>query len=92
LFRNDDIYKKVKDLSLGQRVRLIFAKLVNQQNELLILDEPTNHLDIVSKESIEAALNKYHGAILIVSHDKYFLQKIGITRELTLKDGSLYSK
>jgi ATP-binding cassette subfamily F protein 3 len=80
LFIDDDVFKKVSDLSLGERVRLIFAKLLQQQHELLILDEPTNHLDIASREAIEQALQNYQGAILVVSHDRYFLQQVGITK------------
>jgi ATPase subunit of ABC transporter with duplicated ATPase domains len=87
LFKNDDVFKKVKELSLGQRVRLLFAKLMYQQNELLILDEPTNHLDIASKENIEQALQEYRGALIVVSHDKYFIDQIGITSQLVLEQG-----
>ncbi len=87
LFKNDDVFKKVKELSLGQRVRLVFAKLMYQQNELLILDEPTNHLDIASKENIEQALQEYRGAIIVVSHDMYFIDQIGITSQLFLEQG-----
>ena len=89
LFRSDEVYKQVKDLSLGQRVRLIFAKLMNQKNELLILDEPTNHLDIASKESVEQALKQYQGAMIVVSHDRYFLEKIEITSQLVLEQGRI---
>lgn len=92
LFKNDEVFKKVKELSLGQRVRLIFAKLMSQRNELLVLDEPTNHLDIVSKESIEQALKDYQGAILVISHDQYFLKEVGITTELLLENGKLVRK
>lgn len=87
LFKGNDVFKKVKDLSLGQRVRLVFAKLMSQRNELLILDEPTNHLDIVSKESVEQALRDYQGAMLVISHDRYFLNQIGTTKEMTLENG-----
>jgi ATPase subunit of ABC transporter with duplicated ATPase domains len=87
LFHGQDVFKKVSDLSLGERVRLIFSKLTNQENELLILDEPTNHLDIVSREIIENALIDYKGAIIVVSHDRYFIEKISITRTLTFHGG-----
>lgn len=60
-----------------------------QQNELLILDEPTNHLDIVSKESVELALKQYQGALVVVSHDRYFLDEIEITSQLVLKQGKI---
>lgn len=92
LFKNDEVFKRVRELSLGQRVRLVFAKLMSQQNELLVLDEPTNHLDIASRESIEKALRNYEGAILVISHDLYFLKEIGITTKLLLKGGTLVRK
>lgn len=76
LFRSDDVYKKVKDLSLGEKVRVIFLKLILQDNNLLVLDEPTNFLDINTREIIEDALLDYEGAILFVSHDRYFIQKM----------------
>ncbi len=85
LFSGQSIFKKVSSLSLGERVRLIFAKLTNQYNDLLILDEPTNHLDIQSKEVIEKALVEYQGAILVVSHDRYFIDKIRLNRFLDIK-------
>ena len=87
LFSGSDVFKKVSSLSLGERVRLIFAKLTNQQNELLVLDEPTNHLDIFSREAIEDALTDYDGAILMVSHDRYFLDKIKLNRIFELENG-----
>lgn len=87
IFRGQDVFKKVSDLSLGERVRLIFAKLTNQENELLILDEPTNHLDIISREIIENALIDYGGAIIVVSHDRYFIEKIGVTHIVTIRNG-----
>ena len=89
LFSGDAVFKKVSTLSLGERVRLMFAKLTHQKNELLILDEPTNHLDVTSREVIEAALADYEGAILAVSHDRYFIDKLGFTRTLTLEQGVL---
>jgi ATPase subunit of ABC transporter with duplicated ATPase domains len=87
IFHGQDVFKKVSDLSHGEKVRLIFAKLTNQENQLLILDEPTNHLDIVSREIIENALINYNGAIIVVSHDRYFIEKISITRTLNVKGG-----
>jgi ATP-binding cassette subfamily F protein 3 len=89
LFTGTDVFKKVSSLSMGERVRLIFAKLTNQTHELLILDEPTNHLDIPSREVIEEALLGFQGAILAVSHDRYFVEKIGFDRELHLERGVL---
>jgi len=84
LFTGNSIDKKVADLSTGERVRLIFAKLTCQKNELLILDEPTNHLDIISREIIEKSLNDYKGALLMVSHDRYFIEKASVTKTLQL--------
>ena len=89
LFKGQDVFKKVSDLSLGERVRLIFAKLTNQENEFLILDEPTNHLDITSREIIENALIDYKGAMLAVSHDRYFIEKIGFERVLSIVNGAI---
>ena len=76
LFRRDDVYKKIGDLSFGERVRVAFLKLMLEENHLLILDEPTNFLDIPTREIIEEALLDYEGAILLVSHDRYFVDKI----------------
>lgn len=89
LFSDQSVFRKVGFLSSGERVRLIFAKLTHQENQLLVLDEPTNHLDIQSREVIEDALLEYQGAILAVSHDRYFIDKIGFQRALNLKDGRL---
>ena len=89
LFSGQDVFKKVSQLSFGERVRLIFAKLTNQENQLLILDEPTNHLDIPSREVIEEALLAYKGAIVVVSHDRHFLNQISIDRVLTISNGNI---
>jgi len=84
LFSGDSIGKKIRNLSYGERVRLQLAILLQQENQLLILDEPTNHLDITSREIIESALQEYEGALLVVSHDEYFLKSIGIDAEIRL--------
>lgn len=76
LFTEDDVFKQIKDLSLGEKVRVIFLKLILGNYNLLILDEPTNFLDISSREKIEEVLLDYEGAILFVSHDRYFIQKL----------------
>ncbi len=89
LFPGNSVFKKVGDLSMGERVRLAFAKLTHQNNTFLILDEPTNHLDIPSREVVESALREYEGAFIVVSHDRYFVDAIGITRELRIENRSV---
>lgn len=76
-------------LSPGQRARLSFAVFAQKQYDLLILDEPTNHLDIRSKEVIEGALREYKGAMLLISHDRYFIEQVGIERAITIEKGKL---
>ena len=83
LFTGDDVFKKISDLSGGERGRVSLAKLMLSEANFLILDEPTNHLDITSKEILEDALNHYTGTVLYVSHDRYFINKTA-TRILEL--------
>lgn len=83
LFTDDDVYKRIGDLSGGERGRVSLAKLMLSNANFLILDEPTNHLDITSKEILESALNAYTGTILYVSHDRYFINRTA-TRILEL--------
>lgn len=88
LFTGDDVYKRVKDLSGGERGRVSLAKLMLSEANFLILDEPTNHLDITSKEILEEALNNYTGTVLYVSHDRYFINRTA-TRILDLTNQTM---
>ena len=83
LFTGDDVFKRIGDLSGGERGRVSLAKLMLSRANFLILDEPTNHLDITSKEILEKALNDYTGTLLYVSHDRYFINQTA-TRILEL--------
>ena len=83
LFTGDEVFKRICDLSGGERGRVSLAKLMLSEANFLILDEPTNHLDITSKEILEQALNRYTGTVFFVSHDRYFINKAA-TRILNL--------
>lgn len=76
LFIRDDVFKKIKSLSGGEKSRLRLASLIFDKVNLMILDEPTNHLDIDSREVLEDTLDDYNGTILFVSHDRYFIEKL----------------
>jgi ATP-binding cassette subfamily F protein 3 len=90
LFRGDDVFKSVADLSGGERRRLGFLKLMLSKANFLILDEPTNHLDVESIEVLETALKNFEGTVFMVSHDRYFLNQL-VDRYLVLETGRLFS-
>lgn len=76
LFHGDDVFKKIGELSGGQKARLVLLKLVLDGANCLVLDEPTNHLDIMAREAVEAALEAFDGTVLVVSHDRYFVNEV----------------
>ena len=89
LFSGDDIYKPVSVLSGGEKSRLALLKLVMEDANCLILDEPTNHLDMSTRELFQRALTEYEGALVIVSHDRFFLDNL-VTRVVEISSGRLY--
>lgn len=88
LFKGDDVFKKISVLSGGEKSRLLLAKLILEENNFLILDEPTNHLDIQSKQVLEDALNDFDGTLLVVSHDRYFLDQV-VEKVFELESGRI---
>ena len=88
LFKGDDVFKLVGDLSGGERARLALLKLFLQGDNFLILDEPTNHLDVPTREIVEQALQQFGGTCFIISHDRYFLDQVS-TRTLVLENKGL---
>ena len=88
LFQGEDVFKTVGTLSGGEQSRLRLCMLMDEKINLLILDEPTNHLDIASREWIEAAIEQFDGALLFVSHDRYFIEKFA-ERIWLLEDGAI---
>ncbi|UCD30137.1 MAG: ABC-F family ATP-binding cassette domain-containing protein, partial [Planctomycetota bacterium] len=89
LFVGDNVFKRIADLSGGEQSRVTLAKLVWSRPQVLVLDEPTNHLDIPGKEALEEALIAFEGAILIISHDRYFLDRV-INKMLVLPQRTKY--
>ncbi|MBV9282764.1 MAG: ABC-F family ATP-binding cassette domain-containing protein [Chloroflexi bacterium] len=89
LFAGQEVHKGVRSLSYGQRAKLALAILVLAGANFLVLDEPTSHLDMPALEAVEQALAAYRGPLLVVSHDRYFLERIGITRVEVMEAGRL---
>jgi len=89
LFKGDDVFKPVGLLSGGERARLLLLKLMLARDNLLLLDEPTNHLDIASREALEEALSGYDGTMLIVSHDRYFINRMARRMIHLTQDGTV---
>ncbi len=89
MFEKDDLKRPIKFLSPGQRARYAFAIFAYKDYDLLILDEPTNHLDIDTTEIIEESLRNFRGTLFLVSHDRFFVERIGMTKVVNLVDGSL---
>ena len=76
LFTQEEVFKEVRMLSGGEKVRLALAKIFKRKPNVLILDEPTNHMDIIGKETLESMLIDYPGTVIFVSHDRYFVRKV----------------
>ena len=89
LFSGDDIHKPVAVLSGGEKSRLALVKILLQDSNCLILDEPTNHLDVKTKDIFQNALQHYSGTIVLVSHDRYFLDQL-VQRVFEIRDGGLH--
>lgn len=89
LFRGDDVFKTIDKLSGGEKCRINLLKLILSKSNLLLLDEPTNHLDIPSREALEDAILSYDGTLIVISHDRYFLNKV-IGRILELKEDGVH--
>jgi ATP-binding cassette, subfamily F, member 3 len=87
-FSGEDVYKKISVLSGGEKARVSLAKILLSPVNFLIMDEPTNHLDMASKEALEIALKDYDGTLIIISHDRYFLDKL-VNRVIEIKDQQL---
>jgi ATP-binding cassette subfamily F protein 3 len=88
LFPYEMVRKRVRDLSGGERSRLQLVKLMLSDANFLLLDEPTNNLDLPSSEVLENALDEFEGTVLVISHDRYFLDRV-VDRIVELDDGAL---
>lgn len=91
LFTGHEVFQPIGTLSFGQRSKLALAMLILSDANLLLLDEPTSHLDLPALEAIEDALAQYQGPLLLISHDRYFVERVGITRVEVLADGRLHA-
>jgi ATP-binding cassette subfamily F protein 3 len=87
-FSGNDVYKKIKVLSGGEKARVSLAKILISPVNFLIMDEPTNHLDKFARQALEQALVQYNGTLLLISHDRYFLDKI-VNRTIEIRNGSI---
>ena len=92
LFTQEEVFKEIKVLSGGEKVRLQLCKIFKKEPNLLLLDEPTNHMDIVGKESLENILKEYKGTLIFVSHDRYFVNKIADSILAFEPEGVVYFK
>lgn len=90
LFVGEDVFKKIKTLSGGEKVRLALCKILKKSPNMLLLDEPTNHLDIIGKENLEDLLCSYEGSLVFVSHDRYFINKVADSLLVFEKDKVIY--
>ena len=89
LFYGENVFKRVGNLSGGEKVRLKLFELIQKKANLLILDEPTNHIDIDTKEMLEEALSEYQGTLFFVSHDRYFINKLA-EKVINIEDESFH--
>ena len=89
LFFGDHVFKPVSTLSQGEKVKLVIAILTYEPMSFLVLDEPTNHLDLESREILESAIQEHKGGFMIVSHDRYFIQNIGISRMFRVENNQV---
>jgi ATP-binding cassette, subfamily F, member 3 len=88
----EDVNKKVKDLSSGERSRLIIATIMAQKVNCLILDEPSNHLDLQALESLEYAVKNFKGTLILVSHDRYFIKQIALLKSFVIENGKIIAR